>query len=177
MQKLSGELTAAGRQLELAATDLQGEKDRVASLKALVERKVRRAEVGCVEGKVRQGGVDCAKRKAQQKDRCWMWREKGDGAQPSSSHSHSPPTPTPSPPLQQRAKKRRWKAACAAADTEIQALHGQLLGRQQEIEGLEKRVENLETEVRDCLGGGGEVQGRFMQVVPRGLHQGRGNIT
>jgi len=41
VQKLSGELSAAGRQLELAAADLQGERDRAAALKALVERKVR----------------------------------------------------------------------------------------------------------------------------------------
>jgi hypothetical protein len=41
VQKLAGELAAAARRLELAGADLQGERDRGAALKALVERKVK----------------------------------------------------------------------------------------------------------------------------------------
>jgi hypothetical protein len=47
----------------------------------------------------------------------------------------------------QRTKKRRWKAACAASDGEVAALHGRLVARQGEIDALERRVEALETEV------------------------------
>jgi len=50
----------------------------------------------------------------------------------------------------QRGKKRQWKAACATADAEIASLHAQLLARGEEIQGLEKRIENLETEVGSC---------------------------
>lgn len=54
MQRLSGELSAADRKLELLAADLAAERDRVAAQAALLECKVRQALwlddcKGCVE--------------------------------------------------------------------------------------------------------------------------------
>lgn len=69
----------------------------------------------------------------------------------------SPLTAPPQSTSPQRAKKRRWKAACASADGEIASLHGRLLARQQDIEALERRVENLEAELL-LLGASARVQ-------------------
>lgn len=143
MQRLSGELAASTRQLELAGADLQGERDRVAGIKALLERKVGRAlSMGSPTHRVHTRPhahqinlvtVICMS--------CWE-QSVGSQRRAWTCCCHAPPPRAP-----QRAKKRSWKAACGTADSEIQGLHGRLLAREEQIEALGKRVENLEAEV------------------------------
>jgi predicted RNase H-like nuclease (RuvC/YqgF family) len=71
----------------------------------------------------------------------------------------------------QRAKKHRWKAAYAAATSEVEALHKQLLAKKKELEGLEGRLKRLETELRLLAAGpgaGGGVRLPAAAVVRKG---------
>ncbi|KAI8468604.1 MAG: hypothetical protein J3K34DRAFT_477590 [Monoraphidium minutum] len=68
-----------------------------------------------------------------------------------------------------RGKKRRWKAACAGADGEVAALQARLL-RQQHIEALERRLENLEAELMLL---GASARGR-VTIKTGGGHPGSG---
>jgi hypothetical protein len=135
VQKLSGEAAASARQLELAGADLQAERDRAASFKGLVERKVGFWSLNClVKGERRHDGRAS-----------WM---RGPAATTTCLLCNTPPTSIRRPPAAaQRAKKRQWKGACVAADAEVASLHAALLGRQGQIEALEGRLHNLETEV------------------------------
>lgn len=124
--KLEGDLAAARGRLELAAADLAAERERVDGAKSLLERKVRAHA-------------------------CWLLFSRAaataGAVAPGRARAQATP-PTHAPGRPQRAKKRAWKAACAAADAEVGALHGQLLARRREVAGLELRLQKLEAEVR-----------------------------